>query len=279
MFPVWLLFIFPITWLLVIPANFIIDSLVLIAGMYIFKHENKKDTYKKTIIWVFLFGFLADFVGGIVLLITQFLGENEWVYEYLTGPLVFNPYDNIYSLIYTIFAVVVSGILIYIFNRYISFRKIEKKRTKRGLSLVLALLTAPYLFLVPTSTLHGYATQSFTNHIVYDSYIYAELFVADDLENDILAVENMDHFNHVLVSTFRESINNAKKTKVDNIGNIKYRIVFYRLGDNAKKMQPITIYQNGDNMYFEWKNKVYKLDNNDVQKIYSDFQSMKNNIE
>ena len=54
-FPVWILMIFPLTWIIVIPGNFIIDSLVLLLGMYFLKIENKKQLYMKTIIPIFLF--------------------------------------------------------------------------------------------------------------------------------------------------------------------------------------------------------------------------------
>ena len=46
-FPVWMLWLFPIVWLIVIPGNFIIDSLVLLANMYVLKISNKKEFYKK----------------------------------------------------------------------------------------------------------------------------------------------------------------------------------------------------------------------------------------
>ena len=48
-FPVWMLVLFPIMWLIVIPANFVVDSLVLIGCMYFLKIDNKKSlTSNKT---------------------------------------------------------------------------------------------------------------------------------------------------------------------------------------------------------------------------------------
>ena len=119
MFPIWILMMFPVSWLFVIPANYVIDSLVLFLGLILMRRDEKLEFYKKTVIWVFLFGFLADILGGSLLLITQFFGEKGFFYEYFTAPIAQNPFDNVWSMLYTIFAVIVSGVLIYIFNRFI----------------------------------------------------------------------------------------------------------------------------------------------------------------
>ena len=46
LFPLWMLMLFPITWLIILPGNFIIDSIVLIICMFALKFENKKQMYK-----------------------------------------------------------------------------------------------------------------------------------------------------------------------------------------------------------------------------------------
>ena len=47
-FPFWMLMLFPTTWLVVIPGNFVIDSLVLIAAMFAVKLASKKDFWKSS---------------------------------------------------------------------------------------------------------------------------------------------------------------------------------------------------------------------------------------
>ncbi len=259
MFPVWLLFIFPITWLLVIPVNFIIDSFVLLLGMFLLQVDDKLSFYKKTVLWVFLFGFAADILGGIVLLITQFVEDNAFFYEYLTAPIAQNPFDNVYSLLYTCLAVVISGILIYVFNRFVSFRKISDKKVKRVISLLLAFFTAPYLFLLPTSSIYGGQTESFTNHIVWSDYIQAEVYLADAPEDNITEVESGEHYDYVLVSSFRDGINTAKKERRELPENWKYKVVFKKQGAEEKKLEPILIYEVGGNFYFEWNGRCYVI--------------------
>ena len=57
LFPIWLLMLFPVCWLFIIPGNFIIDSLVLIISMYALKINDKKQFYKKNILKIFIFTF------------------------------------------------------------------------------------------------------------------------------------------------------------------------------------------------------------------------------
>ncbi len=276
MFPVWLLFLFPITWLLVIPVNFAFDSLILFMGMLCVHIEDKLLFYKKTIIWVFLFGFIADILGGILLLLTQFLGEDGFFYEYITAPIAQNPFDNIYSLIYTVIAVIVSGGLIYIFNRFISFHKCQNKRIKRVISLILAFFTAPYFFLIPTAGVYGGQTESFTNHIVWDTYINAEFYLAEDPETDILSVNNGEHYNYVLVSSLRDGINTADKTEKKDLGDWDYRVVFYKSGVNSNKLEDIFIYKKGGNLYFVWKDTVYIISQSCKEEIIKEIDEVLN---
>ncbi len=138
LFPLWLILMFPTVWCVVIPGNFIIDSLVLVVSMAVLKLENKKDFYKKYIIKIFAFGILSDVIGSLYML-TLVMGfelgtmGDEW---YITLPALF-----------------ISAVLIFIFNYFFTFRKVEKKR-RVTFSLIFALVTAPYTFLVPSSLIY-----------------------------------------------------------------------------------------------------------------------------
>jgi len=53
-------------------------------------------------------------------------------------------------LLLTILAIAISGVCIYFFNKKISLKKIDMtERQKRIVSLIMALVTSPYLFLIP----------------------------------------------------------------------------------------------------------------------------------
>lgn len=139
LFPVWLLLIFPAVWLIVFPGNFIIDSLVLIISMYLLKMHSKKIFYKRHILKVFIFGLLADVIGSAFLFLMCYVFELGTVGDelYLTIP-----------------GVLISALMIFIFNYFFTFRKIGKKN-RILFSLIFAVVTAPYTFLIPTSWLYS----------------------------------------------------------------------------------------------------------------------------
>lgn len=157
-FPIWLLWLFPFAWSVVLPVNFIIDSLVLLLTLKVLKINNKKKIYKKTILKVWGFGFLSDFIGTLVMFSICVVADNLpnnirrlW-FDNLTIPLGHNPFTSIYSLTWAIVSIIVTSFFIYLFNYKISFRKLDiEEKSKKKLALSLAIFTAPYLFLLPTT--------------------------------------------------------------------------------------------------------------------------------
>lgn len=65
LFPIWMFFIWPsVLWLILLPANFVIDSVVLLLTMYALHLENRISLWKKSIVRIWLIGFLSDFIGA-----------------------------------------------------------------------------------------------------------------------------------------------------------------------------------------------------------------------
>lgn len=157
-FPIWLLWLFPFAWSVVLPGNFIIDSLVLLLTLKVLKINNKKKIYKENILKIWGFGFLSDFIGTFVMFSICIVADNLpdnirrlW-FDNLTIPLSQNPFTSIYSLTWVIVSIIVTSFFIYLFNYKISFRKLDIEETsKKKLALSLAIFTAPYLFLLPTN--------------------------------------------------------------------------------------------------------------------------------
>ena len=141
LFPLWMLMLFPQMWLIVLPGNFIIDSAVLLLALLILKVGEKKKRYKQHILKIYGFGLLADAVGAGLLLLTV------WLLGVSNSDLAAD------SPIITIPAMIVSAALIFVFNYFITFKK-EEKKLRLTLSLVFAIVTAPYTFLVPTTWLY-----------------------------------------------------------------------------------------------------------------------------
>ena len=139
LFPFWMLLLFPQLWLIVIPGNFIIDSIVLIVSMFLFKISDKKDFYKKNILKIFSFGMVSDIIGSAYMLIM------------MIGLQIGRMGDELYL---TLPALIISASCIFILNYFITFRNLSKGMRFK-LALIFAIITAPYTFLVPSSWLYG----------------------------------------------------------------------------------------------------------------------------
>ena len=142
MFPIWFLFLLP-NWghLLILPLNFGIDSLVLYLGARHQKLENKGSLWKKSILKIWLFGFLSDILGALLI-----VGLYFWLCEIPQWNLILFPGTTLLSIP----GVALSGVLIYIFNRKFSFRNTDLTPEQiHKLSLLLAIATAPYTMMIP----------------------------------------------------------------------------------------------------------------------------------
>ncbi|MBR4295280.1 MAG: hypothetical protein IKT56_00380 [Clostridia bacterium] len=139
LFPLWMLLMFPQMWLIVLPGNFIIDSLVLLISMIALKFADKKACYKKYILKIYCIGLLSDFIGALYMFLMVAVFE------------IGHMGDELYI---TLPALMISAILIFSLNYFITFRK-NNKNHRIILSLVFAIVTAPYTFLVPSAWLYG----------------------------------------------------------------------------------------------------------------------------
>ena len=138
--PIWLIFLYPtFLWLFILPLNFLIDSLVVLIVKRVRKIESCRRVWQSSILKVWIFGFLSDFVGaGVVLLMELGLCEVINTYKFPGLTLISLP------------GVLVAGVLIYLFNRYISFRRCDLDLPDvKAMALWLAVATAPYTMLIP----------------------------------------------------------------------------------------------------------------------------------
>lgn len=156
-FPIWILWLIPITWLVVLPANFLIDLLVLVITLRCLKVENRKRIVKSSIWKVWLLGFLADFIGTAFMFLAGLIrfAPNSPIYEWWYSNIVmgvnYDPFHSVYSFLWTTVCIIITGFCIYWFNYKISFKKTDlPKSQKKRLALSLAVVTVPYLFYLPT---------------------------------------------------------------------------------------------------------------------------------
>ena len=146
-FPVWILVWIPSwLWLFLIPANLLVDGLVLhYAGK---KMQTENPHLVRNNLWkVCLAGFAADFSGSVLLFIALVLAKGN-----TAQAMGWNPFADIRALLIHIACIAVSGYLIYLFNKMI-FRALGEEKAY-GIAIRMALFTAPYLFLIPASLIY-----------------------------------------------------------------------------------------------------------------------------
>ncbi|MEG2645955.1 MAG: hypothetical protein RSA08_02870 [Clostridia bacterium] len=157
MLPICILIIITAMGIYIIPVNFILNSIVLLFSLAILKISSKLEIYKKTIFKVFIFGFLVNIVGSIILCATPLLSSLNGIFGEITKFAVWNFYKNISDYIFIGIVVVVSGICTYLLNYKISFKKIEiDKKKKKVIAIIIAVFTAPYLFLYSSYLIDNY---------------------------------------------------------------------------------------------------------------------------
>ena len=149
LFPLWFFFFYPTpVWLLVLAGNFLVDLGVVYFGSRKLKAEEPKEICRKSILKVCLIGFFSDFLGA-ALLFLMFLGVSL-IDQYVVSV----PFDiarGLNCVLFSIPGLIVSGLLIYHLNKRFSFNDTELKRAQiRRLCFWLAVITAPYLMLLPT---------------------------------------------------------------------------------------------------------------------------------
>lgn len=147
-FPIWFLVVaWPIftsylpQLFLLLPINFLVDSLVVVLAAKAFRIPEIGRLWKKSVWKVWLLGFLCDFAGGCLIFLLCFLIEGG-----ISQNAIFFPFATLYALP----GMALAGVLLYWANRKLSFRKagLEEKQLHR-MCLAIALGTAPYLMLLP----------------------------------------------------------------------------------------------------------------------------------
>lgn len=158
--PPFMFFLFlPWWWIGSIVGNFIIDSVVLLTLAFIMLKKFDFKVYKNSIIKVWTLGFTADLLGIFYLIIVSiaanaeyYEGNNIWK-QILSGIYLasnHSHFDSIYGVLFIVSGILLSAVLIFVFNYFISFKNsILSKKQKVIMSLSIAVLTAPYTFLLP----------------------------------------------------------------------------------------------------------------------------------
>ena len=155
LFPIWfLMYLFP-SWLppVMLVFNFAFDTLVLALAARWQKIGGIRKLWRQSILRLWLLGFAADILGALLNLGIYFgimaLADLGGVWaEALYG--FWHPLNFPGSTVFAIPGAALAGLLIYWFNRRLSFRRTGlPAQTIHKLCLALAVATAPYTMLIP----------------------------------------------------------------------------------------------------------------------------------
>ena len=160
MIPIWLLVFWPsYLWLLLIPANYIIDRLVLAWSL---KGQPDVGAFCRKHTWkICLVGFFCDFVGCLLLLVTALGADGSGsggVKDFLentVGNVMYNPYEHPLAILMILVSIALAGLLIYLIDRPILVKAGLTAEAAKKSARMLAVFTAPYLFLIPSSLIYG----------------------------------------------------------------------------------------------------------------------------
>ncbi|OYP47011.1 hypothetical protein CG709_03480, partial [Lachnotalea glycerini] len=128
-FPIWILWLIPTTWVVVLPLNFIIDMTVVMLTMKHLKIQNMKKNVKSVILKVWIFGFIADFIGTLLMFSAILIDFNyetpfgKWWYDNISSAVSYDPFKSIFALLWVTISIVITAFFIYLFNYKICFKK------------------------------------------------------------------------------------------------------------------------------------------------------------
>lgn len=154
-FPIWFLLFFPPIIFITLIGNFLIDSLVIMACFFVFKlgdtQNSLKTFYKKSILKVWIFGFLADIIGAAILFTIGIFGGSLGIPNKLITGINYDPFSHPVAVIIIILAMLISSIFIFLLNYKITFKEqIEEKMLRLKVAITIAIVTIPWTFLLPT---------------------------------------------------------------------------------------------------------------------------------
>ena len=153
-FPVWLLFAHPLLIGAALPVNLLIDFLVIFLTLKYLHVENRTEIVTAKIWRTWGLGFAADAIGAAILFfLSVILPEIAPATDDTFGSALYlNPFRSLPATLIMLAVIALVGILIYWFNySYVFENTTLTKREQKRVCLALAILTAPYLFLLPTA--------------------------------------------------------------------------------------------------------------------------------
>lgn len=153
-FPLFLILFFPPLIFVALAGNLIIDSLVVVICYFAFKISGSHQMnlfcfYRKSIVKVWLLGFLADILSTMILFVIEIIALFFGIKNF--GEQIMNPLASPLAVIITILTILTTGLLIFLFNYRVTFKNlIQEDKLRFKIALTIALTTMPWTILLPS---------------------------------------------------------------------------------------------------------------------------------
>ena len=155
LFPIWLLVWIPSPlWLLLVPLNFVIDYVVLYKSL---PDGVPRKAFCNTYAWkICAAGFAADFIGSMFLFAAFMITSSHKLDSLrpISHGLGLNPFESFAAFLIVVCSILLAAYCIYRFDLHILKRAGLSEEQGRKSALWLAVVTAPYLFLLPSEILY-----------------------------------------------------------------------------------------------------------------------------
>lgn len=149
--PIWLMLVAgPALWILILTSNFFVATIVLIIACHIFKLKNVLKIYKRSIVKMVLYGFVADAIGVSILLLMSKINPDG-----LFTNVASNPTNSWVTTVFISICVAFSAWFAYFFHHRLTFRDLKvSEKKKKQIAVFVAIFTAPYLFFYPVKNVN-----------------------------------------------------------------------------------------------------------------------------
>ena len=142
-------------WLLLLPGNLLIDTEVLLCALLALRRPDKGRLMKRLWWRIWWRGFAADAAGVAWLLLALILwdmnvGRRRAFWQKWLGGVMGDPFSHPVAFLWTLAAVAIAGVCIYYLDKKPMRAAGLTDREAHRAALALAIVTAPWAFLIPT---------------------------------------------------------------------------------------------------------------------------------
>ena len=162
-FPVYGILLFPNPfWIILIPVNYLIDRFVLSLGLkreHVFEERTEQKAFLHHTVWkICIAGFAADFIGASIIIFRDLYKSffSQETMQAINYAVYGTPFASSAGLIVFLLAILIAAVCIILFDRHILIKAGLDAHTAVRIAVLMAVITAPYMILIPTNAFYRF---------------------------------------------------------------------------------------------------------------------------